>query len=322
MKILFITATRIGDAVLTTGLLDHLITTYPQARITVAAGPIAAPLFQAVPGVEQVFPMPKKKRGGHWLTLWSQVVGNWWDMVVDLRGSAIAYTLLASKRFVIGAERGGHRVMKYANVLKLKSPPAPTMWTNDVQEKIATELIPQGSPVLAIGPTANWIAKTWRPEFFVELINRLTGPDAILPNARIALLGAENEREAAAPVLNAFAEDRMIDLMGKVDLPTASACLKRCNLYIGNDSGLMHLSSASKTPTLGLFGPSKDEFYAPWGEKCSFVRAKLSFDEIFGPNSDENFNHETTGTLMDTLTVDMAEQAANELWRKIEGSPS
>jgi len=322
MKILFITATRIGDAVLTTGLLDYLATTYPQARITVAAGPVAAPLFTAAPGVDRIIPMEKRKKGGHWLALWSKVAGNWWDMIVDLRGSAIAYILLGSKRFVIGAEKGGHRVLKYAKVLKLETPPSPTMWTNAAQEQTARKLIPEGSPVLAIGPTANWIAKTWRPEYFVDLITRFTGPKGILPQARIALLGAENERDAAAPVLDAFSSDRVIDLIGKVDLPTAGACLRRCQLYIGNDSGLMHLSAATKTPTLGLFGPSKDEFYSPWGEKCAFVRSKLSFEETFGPNSNENFQHDNTGTLMDTLTVDMAEDAAHKLWGKINGGLS
>ena len=50
MRILFITATRIGDAVLSTGLLAHLIEHHPEARITIACGPVAAPLFSAVPG--------------------------------------------------------------------------------------------------------------------------------------------------------------------------------------------------------------------------------------------------------------------------------
>ncbi len=322
MKILFITATRIGDAVLTTGLLSYLTTTYPQAKITIAAGPVAAPLFKGVPGVERVIPMAKRKRGGHWLSLWSETVGTWWDMVIDLRRSAIAYMLLASKRYVIGPEVGGHRVSMYAKVLNLETPPAPKVWTSNEQDQLAIELIPEGNPVLAIGPTANWIGKTWRPEYFVELIKRITAENGILPGARVAVLGAMSEREQAKPVLDSIPQNRLIDLVGKADLPTASACLKRASLYIGNDSGLMHLSAATTTPTLGLFGPSKDDYYAPWGENCAFIRTKLPFNKIFGPNSDKNFNHETTGTLMDSLTVDMAEKAAKELWHKVQGVTS
>src|SRR5216684_1156205 len=44
MRILFVTATRIGDAVLSTGLLSHVVNRFPEARLTIAAGPVAAPL--------------------------------------------------------------------------------------------------------------------------------------------------------------------------------------------------------------------------------------------------------------------------------------
>ena len=54
MHILFVTATRIGDAVLSTGLLSHIVGRFPGARLTIAAGPLAAPLFEAVPGLDRV----------------------------------------------------------------------------------------------------------------------------------------------------------------------------------------------------------------------------------------------------------------------------
>ncbi len=66
MKILFVTATRIGDAVLSTGLLSHLVGQYPGARFTIAAGPPAAPLFVAVPGLERVIAVTKRPWSLHW----------------------------------------------------------------------------------------------------------------------------------------------------------------------------------------------------------------------------------------------------------------
>ena len=51
MKILFVTATRIGDAVLSTGLLGHLIERHPGPGSPSPPGPLAAPLFEAVPGL-------------------------------------------------------------------------------------------------------------------------------------------------------------------------------------------------------------------------------------------------------------------------------
>ena len=69
-------------------------------------------------------------------------------------------------------------------------------------------------------------------------------------------------------------------MIDKGDPYFAAAQLSLAKLYIGNDSGLMHVASAVKTPTIGLFGPSREEVYGPYGEKSAFVRSNLSFDEI------------------------------------------
>jgi len=102
MKILFVTATRIGDAVLSTGLLAYLIGRYPGAAITIAAGPLAAPLFEAVPGLKRIIVVDKKKFARHWAKLYLAVAAARWDLVVDLRGSALAYLLWAGERRTAG----------------------------------------------------------------------------------------------------------------------------------------------------------------------------------------------------------------------------
>ena len=71
MRILFVTATRIGDAVLSTGLLSHVIARFPAARLTIAAGPAAAPLFEAVPGLERLQVLHKRRWALHWLPLYA-----------------------------------------------------------------------------------------------------------------------------------------------------------------------------------------------------------------------------------------------------------
>ena len=104
--------------------------------------------------------------------------------------------------------------------------------------------------------------------------------------------------------------------MGNLDLLQAYACLKRCSLYVGNDSGLMHLAAASGIPTLALFGPTPDLLYAPWGDYTSVVRTKAGMEEIFP----EKFDHRASDSLMDSLSVDMAEKGANDLWRRFKES--
>lgn len=315
MNILFITSTRIGDAVLSTGILDHLVGRYPDARITVACGPEAAPLFEAVPNLARVMVMEKKPLARHWLGLWAGCVGRYWSLVVDLRASLMAWFLLAGERRVLKTDAAlVHRVRRLSELMGLAEPRAPRLWTAPRHEKAAGRLIPDDGPVLALGPAANWPAKQWRAENFMELAVRLTAADGPLPGARLAVFGSASERASSAPVVEAVPPERRIDLVGKIDLLTAFACLKRCALFVGNDSGLMHLAAAA-IPTVGLFGPTRLEHYAPWGRHTEVARTEIPFDDLFPPD----FDYRTTGTLMDSLSVDAAEAAVRSLWQRCGG---
>lgn len=64
---------------------------------------------------------------------------------------------------------------------------------------------------------------------------------------------------------------------------------------------------------MGLFGPSPSAQYAPWGPRAAFVGSADSPDTMFGPG----FDHRTTGTLMDGLSIDAAEAAARRLWGRV-----
>ncbi len=318
MRILFVTSTRIGDAVLSAGLLAWLIRQHPEARLTIACGAEAAPLFAAVPNLERVIALNKRPGRLHWLGLWAAAVATRWDLVVDLRASALAWLVPARRRRVFRPSHAPvHRMRQLGDLFGLEEPPAPRLWTTPAQGQAAARLVPPDGPVLALGPTANWAGKQWRAERFVDLVARLTADDGILPGARVALFGAAKERGTARPVIDSVPEARRIDLVGRLDLPTAYACLERCALYVGNDSGLMHLAAAAGVPTLGLFGPSRDEHYAPWGTHTAVVRTRESYDELVGA---PGYDHRTTGTLMDGLTVDAVEAAARELWRRCAGA--
>lgn len=317
MRLLFITATRIGDAVLTTGLLEHLRRAHPGIAVTVACGAPAAPLFRALPGLERLIVLNKRRCGLHWLDLWRRVAFRGWDIVVDLRRTALPYLLLARERHrAPHPEPGRHRVRELAAALDLPEPPAPCLWLGDADRAAAQRLVPPGPPVLALGPAANWRGKQWRAERFAALALRLTAPGAILAGARVAVIAAAAERAQAAPVLDAVPAERRIDLVGAADLPVLAACLERAALFVGNDSGLMHLAAAAGVPTLGLFGPSPEDRYAPWGPHAAFVRTRESYKALVAAPT---FDHRTTDTLMDGLDVDDAVEAAETLWGRLQG---
>jgi ADP-heptose:LPS heptosyltransferase len=289
--------------------------------MTIAAGPVAAPLFEAVPGLERLLVVRKQPWSLHWLALFARTVPRRWDLVVDLRGSALAWLLHAGERRVMAkGDSREHRVRQLGHLFDLDPPPSPILWTALRHERAAEALLMPGPPILAIGPAANWRGKQWRAERFAELARRLTAADGPLPGGRIAVMAAAHERAQAAPLLAALAPARIIDLVGKTDLLTAAAVLRRCALFIGNDTGLMHIAAAAGTPTLGLFGPSPVEQYAPWGACTAFVQTTLPREALVGPG----FDHRTTETLMDSLSVEMAEAAARQLWRRAssEAAPS
>jgi heptosyltransferase-3 len=273
MRILFVTSNRIGDAVLATGLLDHLLRTYPEARFTVACGPAAEGLFARMPRRERTIVFEKRPHSRHWLSLWAATVGTVWSLVVDIRGSALAWVLPARRRVVAHwrrVPRDRHKIAQLGLILGLDPAPAPVTWTAAEDRARAAALLP-GGPWVLLGPTANWHGKLWPAERFADLFAVLAA--GRLQGARAAVIGGTGQAERAMAAATLAALPQAVDLVGRLSLAEATACIQRAALYVGNDSGLMHLSAAARAPTLGLFGPTKDnipQFY-PTGPRSGMA---------------------------------------------------
>jgi len=313
--ILFITATRIGDAVLSSGLIKRLIDEVPDARFTIVAGPDAAPLFAHVPGLDHVIVFEKSKSGSHWLELWREVRRTQWGLIVDMRGSGIS-RFLSTKRRAIHKKSAEptHKVLEAARTLRIEDEPAPPhIFTNPDLETYADELTKGAGPILAMAPAANWIGKTWPVERFSQVAMTLLHGYGPLAGARLMVLGGPGD-DALGRSLKDSAGRRFINLAGKVDVLTAYACLKRARLFIGNDSGAMHLAAAAGCPTIGLFGPSDERLYAPWGDHTRVVRGPRSFEQIraVDPGFGQALCH-----MMD-LPVKTVVTAANDLLKATE----
>lgn len=304
-KVLFITSTRLGDAVLSMGLLDHIIRTHPDARLTIVCGGLPSSLFAGMPHLDKLIVLKKQKYKKHWFELWKQVVGTKWNIVVDLRNSVVSRLIPAKQRFIHGNHIDGkiHKTEQNARVMKLDHVPAPRLWLTEEQKRKAAELVPDGDvPVIGVGPTANWIGKTWPADRFIDVIKTITAPNGKFPNYRVAVFAAPGEEAAAYEVLNSIPAERQIDVIAKGDPGTAAAALARCVFYLGNDSGLMHCAAAAGVPTVGVFGPSYDNIYAPYGPHTAYVRTPETFDELidFPGYSAKSLDR----SLMTTLSVD------------------
>lgn len=314
--ILIVGPTRIGDAVLASGLVKKLADEAPGARFTIAVGPAAAPLFREVPGLDELIVMEKRKGSGHWFSLWNKVRERKWGLVIDMRGSALSGFLKRDRRAVHKrSSEPTHKVIEAARLLTLEDdPPSPYLFTSPEIEAYADELVGEGGPILAIGPAANWLGKTWPIERFGRLAIELLDDEGPMAGGRLMILGGPEDARYVEPLARTMPKDRLIDLTGQVDLLTAYACLKRARLFVGNDSGLMHLAAAAGTPTVGLFGPSDDRLYAPWGEQTRVVRGPREFEQFkqVDPGLNQAINH-----MMD-LPVDAVVRAARDLLAETE----
>ena len=312
LRILFITANRLGDVVLSTGLLGWLVERHAGARVTIACGPAGAGLFAALPGLDAVVDLDKRRFGGHWWSLWTATVPRRWDLVVDLRNSAVSLALRARRRIIRHGRRDDrvHVVEELGRLVGAAPPPAPRLWLDPATTEAAGRRMAGDGPILAVSPTANWRGKEWRQERFAALVRRLTAPGGPLAGHRLAVFGGPGERARAAPVIEALASDRVIDLVGRTDPALAAACLARARLHVGLDSGLTHLAAAAGGPTLALFGPGWPARYRPWGPNAAVVTTPDSVEQMMAR---PGYDHRTTDTLMDGLTVDRVADAVADL---------
>lgn len=128
----------------------------------------------------------------------------------------------------------------------------------------------RGKVLTAICPTARWQSKRWPAASFAALADILTRRC----NAGIVLLGGPSETETAAEVA-AHMTQKHLNLCGRISLMELAALLERASLFVGNDSGTMHLASATRTPTVALFGPTDPARTGPYNPRARVLRSHL-----------------------------------------------
>lgn len=310
MSILFITSTHIGDAVLSSGLLARVMEDHPEESVTIACGAPAAKVFEAVPRLENIHVIRKRARSRHWPELWRKTWGRKWNVLVDLRRSLSPYVLRARHKYVLPRIKAPiHRVEAISTTIV--SPPLdPRIWIAERHVERGQKLVGDGSDLVVMAPGATWAGKIWPIERFVELARGLTGSGGMLEGSRLLVVGAESERSGAQVLFDAFPASRTIDAMG-LDVLSTYAAMRNCQLFVGNDSAMMHLAAATGRPTVGLFGPTRDEHYAPWGDNGLVVRTPESVEELVNWNG---YDPRTTGTMMGNLTAHMVERAVYARW--------
>jgi heptosyltransferase-2 len=123
---------------------------------------------------------------------------------------------------------------------------------------------------IAIGAGASYgSAKCWPPDRFAEMANRLQAK----AQADVILFGTPAEAGVASAIA-AGMNHPPTDLTGKTSIHDLPALLSQCHLFIGNDSGAMHVAAAVGLPVVAVFGPTDPFGTAPVTPCCTVVQEK------------------------------------------------
>jgi len=125
---------------------------------------------------------------------------------------------------------------------------------------------------VAIAPGAAFgAARCWPVDRFASLADRATAE----LNADAVLVGSAADRETAERISKAM-RGKPILLTGQTTIGELPALLRACHVFVGNDSGAMHVAAAAGVPVIGIFGPTNPEATAPLSDRLTVVREPVS----------------------------------------------
>ena len=273
-KFLFITLSNIGDALLTTPVLQFLHRYDETATIDIVSDKRSSVLFRHCPYRGDIYHKQKERFLRGVPTLLFELRCKRYVLIVDLRTDILARLIRTEKRLTrTGGDMHVHAVEKHFSTVSEiagneKIPPT-ALWLGQADKDYANEICCRlpGRKWLCIGPGANWDKKIWPEEKYATLVRSLAGEfDALV------LLGNKADNAQAQTVIGQ-APIPCVNLCGQTTLLEAAAVMQRMTLFIGNDSGLGHMASAVSTPSFTLFGPGHPERYRPWGSLAAWHSA-------------------------------------------------
>jgi ADP-heptose:LPS heptosyltransferase len=171
----------------------------------------------------------------------------------------------------------------------------PELWLSDADRSFAREWLgrvrtPGAGPLVALGIGASIEAKCWSEENFAAVARHLAGQF----DADVMLVGGGARDQARAGRILAAAGTRAVfSAVGECTLRQTAALLEQCQLFVGNDSGPMHLAAAVRVPVVALFGVPEGEppdinfspeRFGPWTEPATVLRPPRKSRRVLHPD--------------------------------------
>jgi len=300
-KLLVIKLDHIGDILLATPVFRNLHENYPEAEIDILVGSWSRPIVENIPYINQIWVYDSrffcrssnKTSFSEWFKLAKEMRGRKYELIVELRGvlpTAIASfgfskyrinraTLQFKKKIgkILGSDSSKfeHEVERNLHLLEYHGIHVNSRKTffDIAEEKISwaksflEREIGNFKIIAAIHPGSPVPLKHWSYSKYSELADILIEGR----NFQVIFLGTEDEKAIIEEIQSKMRHDSL-SLAGKTDLQELGAILQNCVLFIGNDSGPMHIASAVGTKTIGLFGPGNPKRFGPYGEHCYTIR--------------------------------------------------
>jgi len=284
VKILIISSNLIGDTILSTGVVDYFQKKYPQAKFTFLIGPSAGQIYNNFPSKQKIILIKKKFFNLHWVDMYLNVFNIKWNIIIDFRSSLLSYLLFNKKKYIFKKQKNINHIDQLKNFFKLKNLSL-SVATNQSEEINAIQTLSNKYRYVVLFPGGNWKPKIWPTNYFNQLIILLNNQ---FKDLKFIIVGSSKEQSIYFnKIKKDLPNNLFINLMGET-LSSTSAYMKKSNLFIGNDSGLMHLSFASNLSTIGLFGPTNDIIYGHRNHKSFVIRTSESYEYFKNINIIQN----------------------------------
>jgi len=281
----------IGDVVLALPALQSLRKIYPNARVTAIVRFPTGQLLNNRTLVDSVLQFPKNKGDGY-IKQYNYALGfrkYKFDIGIVFPNSfhSALMLMVMGAKFRIGYKTEGrqillnqaipvtlkekktlHRVKYFHQIISpLSTGPLPdcydSKWTKDTSQGLKKTLsalgISKKDMVITIHPGASKIERAWHAERFGILCQNLIKAYSV----KILLLGT-NEEKLLLKNISSFCSSENVITVIKFNLFEITQLLKASQLFIGNDSGLLHLASLVDTPVIGIFGPGQAATTGPF----------------------------------------------------------
>ena len=281
-KILVFSFSFIGDAVLSTAVIQPLRRHFPDAHITFLVGPRAFDLLATDPNIDATAVYDNRGEHAGWkgrLRLIKTLRLGKFDLVVNLRDSLMARCIGAEHWGLARGNSNRHAVTRYLEVLQRQNIGTtnahPLLELTEAEHADARYFLAEvgrTSEQLLIGihPGGNWEYKLWDAKNYANVASIL----AEKLDAAILLFAGPNEWELQSKVAEMMDVPPM--LVKTDDLRHLAALISACDVYIGNDTGPMHIAAAVRTPVVALFGSTNPIRSGPYGDKRTIVQSGIN----------------------------------------------